>query len=105
MPLIYEARQGSNGWRKIGMLFSDSPAGSIAHTGAEGEREIIVFTCNGETSIIAISRGGVDQEVGLVREITSIGFDVVATLADGEEFVMPVKSRHLDYDARWRHER
>lgn len=108
MPLIYEARQEPGDmWRQVGpSITADQQPGSITHIAQDGQREMIVFACNGSTSVVAISRGGTDQEIGLMRRIDSIGFDIIATLADGEEFEMPVRSGHasgFQYIARWRH--
>lgn len=109
MPLVYEARQGAgNIWRQVGPPLTSGGIGSVSHIGPDNRREVIVFACHGDTSTIALAPiGSTVIEVGLVRRIESAGLDIIATLADGEEFEMIVRSayRGLRYIARWRHVR
>jgi hypothetical protein len=53
--LVEIAERG--GWRRLGELGADDPAGSLSHNTEEG-REIIQFRCNGDHSVIERSIGG-----------------------------------------------
>jgi hypothetical protein len=103
VPLIYEVSDGRTPWRRAGILPAGSPPGTISHVAGD-QRELIVFGCLGDRSVVGISVGGADVEAGIGRFVSSSGVDVVATLTDGEEFEMPVTSdRGISYQARWRH--
>lgn len=62
-------------------LTPGAPPGSMSHNGPAG-RQVYLFGCDGDYSLVLRSRGGVDVEhAGLVRELTALeGFEEVARL-------------------------
>jgi hypothetical protein len=102
--LVEIAERG--GWRRLGELGADDPAGSLSPNTEEG-REIIQFRCNGDHSVIERSIGGADEEIGMVRKVTTLGFEPVARLEPGQKVDLWVRTDLARKAARirFRHQR
>src|ERR1700752_4882599 len=59
----------SGGWRLIGELHEADPPGSMTHNPPEGARQVVLFTCCGQYSLIERSRGGGDITYGTTRAV------------------------------------
>lgn len=103
--LRFECRTDAAGpWLKLGTLTPQVPPGSISHNAA-GARDVILFRCCGDYSLVERSLGGADIEEGAARTILTDGTELLATLRDGESFEMAVTSDGgRSYTARWTHQ-
>lgn len=83
--LIVEFRAEGQ-WHRAGPPLSaaDQP-GSVSHNGPAG-RQVYVFECLGDRSVLKRSSLGADREHvgGLVRVVTSLGFEEVARLTPAQ---------------------
>lgn len=105
MPLIVEAYvPHAHGWRELGRLNAGDPQGSMSHN-PEG-REVVVFGCYGDYSLVERSRGGGDKELGAGRVIATLGFETLARLGPGQNFeaILRRDGQTLPTRVRWRHE-
>lgn len=93
------------GWRRLGELHADGPPGSISHNPTEGPRELIMFSCQGEHSLITRSVAGVDAEIGAARVITSVGTETIARLEPGKqlELMLRIDNVAMPQRIRFRH--
>jgi hypothetical protein len=95
-----------NGCNRAGELRTGDPPGSLSHNPPEGQRQIILFSCHGDHSLIRRSTGGADVELGAGRVVGSLGYEEMAKLHAGERFeclVLPDK-RTRAMRVRFRHE-
>jgi hypothetical protein len=80
--------------------------GSISHNAPDGRRDVIMFACHGDYSVIRRSAAGADYEAGRDRVILTDGTEELARLGPGESFVMDVVSDSgIAYRVRWSHSR
>jgi hypothetical protein len=102
--LLYEIRAVADGkWMTLATLTPDDPAGSISQNTPEG-RDVIMFRCAGDHSVIEQSVAGGDIEVGAMRVVTTAGTEVLATLKPGQSYEADVVSdKGIAYKARWTH--
>lgn len=103
--LLYEIQPpGQAGWQTLGVLRAADREGSITDT-RPGSREIILFRCEGNRSVISRSAGGVDYEAGEARTVLPLqGRVTLAELNDGDFYERDVTSdRGIAYRARWTH--
>lgn len=104
MSLIVEI--GACGeWAETGRLEPGMAPGSMSNNAGE-QRDVVVFRCEGAYSIVERSQVGVDMEVGLLRGITTTGFEQLARLADGEAYEMEIQTDRMvgPMPCRFRHE-
>lgn len=103
--LLYEIQlPGKSDWTTLGTLTPGMPEGSITDMAEGGDRDILLFRCDGARSVVSRSVGGVDVEAGPVREVRSLGREVLAVLGDGKSYERDVTSDTLRrYRARWTH--
>ena len=88
----------NNEWVEIARLGIGDRKGSISDNTRYG-RDIYVFECLGEKSMIYKSKAGFDYEMGEMRDVNSSGFDVIAELSLSKPvYEMSVKtdSSHLN---------
>lgn len=105
LPLLSEAFVGSE-WVQVGQPISagDRP-GSIS-TVASGQREVYLFKCEGNTSYVYRSEGGVDVESGHIRVVSSTeGLVPVAQLTNGQSYETAYRSERMptSMKIRFRH--
>lgn len=83
MPLMIYAGRGS-AWHHIGTLGPKDQPGSIADN--KSPRQVYVFKCgSGDThSRLLRSKVGIDIEHLNLREVNTVGFEVVTILRKGE---------------------
>jgi hypothetical protein len=94
------------GWNQAGLLHAGDPPGSLSHNPPEGQRQIILFSCHGDHSLIRRSTGGADIELGAGRVVGTLGYEEMAKLRAGEHFeclLLPDK-RTRAMRVRFRHE-
>lgn len=104
MPHLKAEARLKAGWVPVGPVIreGDQP-GSVSNKTADG-RELILFICQGNRSLVIRSRNGFDIEKGADQEVFSQGFERLAALAAGESYEMPVTLPHgLSVDIRWTH--
>jgi hypothetical protein len=91
------------GWVTVGALTPESPEGSITDiTG--GRRDVLLFRCDGDRSVVSRSAGGFDLEVGPDRVVVPIELEILADLGDGQSYERDVTSdAGREYRARWTH--
>ena len=95
-PLIAEAFDPrKEEWVTFATLKPGDRPGSMSNNLPEG-REVILFECAKDDSYSTVrkSRAGVDfNPIEAIRSVVpSAGFDVLATLKDGESFEMDIKT-------------
>jgi len=90
--LQVQVRSRAGGWVTFPPLTVDMPPASVANH-HDGRREVIVFYCYGDHSIIEQSRAGVDVEVGALREVRSTDMIQLARLGPGESYEQAVRAR------------
>lgn len=103
--LLYEIRpSGAKDWLTLGTLTPGDQEGSITDI-TDGRRNVLLFRCEGERSIVSRSVGGTDWEVGAERVVVPLaGRERVAVLADGQSYERQLLSdAGLEYRARWTH--
>jgi hypothetical protein len=67
-------------WVQAGWpLKPGEPGGSLSHNVPDG-REVYLFECRGDHSVLLRSRGGIDIEQGSTRVIDTEGFEEVARM-------------------------
>jgi hypothetical protein len=89
-------RYTPTGWTVVGELPPCGSPGSMSHNPiieqGDAEREVITFTCHGDHSLIERSVGGADEERGVLRKITSIGFETIARLEAGQSIELMIRT-------------
>jgi hypothetical protein len=105
MPLVMEFHDGRR-WRHLTALTAESAEGSISAARPSGTRDMILFRCDGDRSVIRRSTGGYDWEDGLTTVIVPVGgFEEVTVLTAGECYELTASTgRGVPYTVRWRHE-
>jgi hypothetical protein len=104
--LLYEIQPpGAGAWTTAGTLSAADREGSITDTTGPGARDIILFRCDGDRSVVCRSAGGIDFEAGPVRAVLPLeGRETLAELRDGQVYERDVRSdRGIAYRARWTH--
>jgi hypothetical protein len=102
--LLLELRTPGAEWKQIARLGPDDQEGSVSHNVAGGNRDVIMFACCGDYSVIRHSVAGADYEAGPDRVILTDGTEELARLGPGESFEMDVVSDSgIAYRARWSH--
>lgn len=105
MPLIVEVNTGVFGWTRAAVLNPGDPVGSVSDC-HDGRRDVILFRCEPERSVIYLSAAGADYESGPERIVVTLGTRELAVLADGESFERAVTTdRGKSCTVRWRHTR
>jgi hypothetical protein len=103
--LLMEVSLGGDEWRPGTTLAPGDPEGSISHNWPDGKRDLILFRCCGDYSLIRLSAAGTDFEYGHDRIVTTAGLREIARLEPGDRFDMAVVSdRGASYRARWTHQ-
>lgn len=94
------------GWQQLGELVADGPPGSLSHNPTEGPRELIMFSCQGEHSLITRSIAGVDTEIGLARMVSTVGTEPIAHLEAGQklELMLRLDNVAMPQRIRFRHQ-
>ena len=102
--LLYEIGTEATGkWAKLATLTPDDPPGSISQNTLTG-RDVIMFRCAGDHSVVERSVLGADMEAGSQRAIVTAGTEVLATLTPGQTYEADVVSdKGIAYKARWTH--
>ena len=103
--LLLEVADGRGGWRPAAILRPGDPPGSISSNHAGG-RDIFLFRCEPDRSVISRSTGGADFEAadGAIRAVAAAGLAEVAVLGPGESFDLTVlPDRSPVYTVRWTH--
>jgi hypothetical protein len=102
--LLYEiGTEATCKWTALATLMPDDPPGSISQNTLTG-RDVIMFRCAGDHSVIERSVLGADMEAGSQRAIVTAGTEVLATLTAGQTYEADVVSdRGIAYKARWTH--
>lgn len=96
---------GESGWVTLAALTPEMPEGSITDT-AQGGRDIIMFRCEGDRSVISRSADGIDFEAGQLRAVLLPieGRETLAELSGGQVYERDVRSdQGIAYRARWTH--
>ena len=102
--LRLEVRTPGSEWRQLALLSPGDREGSVSHAPLGGTRDVIMFACHGDHSMIRRSAAGADYETGTARVIATVGMIELARLRDGGTFEMDVISdRGIKYRARWTH--
>ena len=102
--LLMEVSADGGGWRYGTTLVPGDREGSISHNWPDGKRDVILFRCCGDHSLVRLSSAGGDFEHGSDRIITTAGFREIARLGPGDSFDMAVTSdRGVSYRAKWTH--
>lgn len=71
-------------WVAAGSVSVDEPAGSVTSEPPDGERQVYLFGWLGDRGpAVWRSRGGFDRASAAVREISSLGLDLLADLTAG----------------------
>ncbi len=105
MPLILEASAGGCDWKQAGVLNPGDREGSLSDC-RDGRRDVILFRCEPERSVIYASDAGMDSESGDERTVIALGTTELAVLTEGESFERNVTTdRGASYRVRWRHAR
>jgi hypothetical protein len=102
--LLYEiGTEAAGKWAKLATLTPDDPPGSISQNTPDG-RDVIMFYCGGDHSVVERSLGGGDIEVDAMRVVTTAGTERLATLKPGQTYEADVVSdKGIAYKARWTH--
>lgn len=104
MPLILEVSAGGSGWKRAAVLNPGDREGSVSDC-RDGHRDVILFRCDGDRSIIRASATGMDFEAGDERTVVTLGTAELAALTAGESFARYVTTdRGMSCQIRWRHE-
>jgi hypothetical protein len=105
MTLLLEVGVGDGEWALINQHEGGCP-GSISNNTPEG-REVLRFWFADGYSVVERSIGGADTEVGEARLITTLGFEPVARLEDGETYEFDMRTDRMTsaMHVRFRHER
>jgi hypothetical protein len=102
--LLMEVSTDGTRWKPGAVLAPGDPEGSISHNWPDGKRDLILFRCCGDHSLIRLSAAGADFEHGGDRVIVTTGVRAIAQLGPGESFDMAVTSdRGVSYRVRWTH--
>jgi hypothetical protein len=102
--LSMEVSADGREWKPGTALTPGQPEGSISHNWPDGKRDLILFRCCGDHSLIRLSAGGADFECGDDRAIVTTGFREIARLGPDDSFDMAITSdRGLSYRVRWTH--
>jgi hypothetical protein len=83
--LVLEVRVAEE-WREFSRLGPSALPGSLSHNGPEG-RQVYMFRCLGDYSILQRSEAGVDVGRGDLRGVSSLGLEDVARLTMEEPTV------------------
>lgn len=105
MPLLVEVAT-AEGWLPASVLFPGDPEASMSSNHPRG-RDIILFRCEQDRSVISRSTGGADWETGggTGRAIASLGIAELAVLGPGESFELTATSdRGHTHTVRWTHQ-
>lgn len=100
--LRVEVRSHTSGWKHTATFRPTDPPGSLSHD-HEGQREIIMFSCHGNYSIVEQADGGIDVKEGIARTIYTIGRTELAPLRPGEQFERIVIQKNVAIHVRWTH--
>ena len=104
MPLLVEVADAHGAWSAVHLIPAGDPDGSISNNQPAG-RDIILFRCERDRSVIYRSAAGFDMEVAGGRIVTMLGTEVLAVLGPGDSFELPVISdRGVAYSVRWTHQ-
>lgn len=98
--LIVEFRAKGK-WHPVDPPLGPGEAGSVSHNGPAG-RQLYVFQCEGDHSIMRRSSVGIDREDGVLREITSAGFEDVAEIIPGVPYECFLKTDRMREPMRFR---
>lgn len=92
---------GNAAWVSIGSVCENEPPGSITSKPPYAPREVFVFGWYEGGPGVWRSIGGVDVETAAVREITSVGFELLADLRAGA-YEREMWTRRLPLKVRFR---
>lgn len=96
---MLDTRNPAGEWERLGSVSEVEPPGSISSRSGEA-REVYVFGWLEGVCGVWRSVAGVDVENDAVREVTSLGFDLVSDLAQPLE--MPVITMRGRVQVRFR---
>jgi hypothetical protein len=103
--LLMEVSADGREWRSGATLLPASPGGSISHNWPDGKRDVILFRCCGDHSLVWLSAAGADFTAGGDRVVMSAGSREIARLGPGDSFDMAITSDGgVSYKARWTHQ-
>jgi hypothetical protein len=103
--LLMEVSADGTEWKRAATLAPGEREGSISHNWPDGKRDVILFACHGDHSMIRMPASGADFEDGDARMVITTGLREVARLGPGESFDMAVTTdRGLSYRVRWTHQ-
>jgi hypothetical protein len=103
--LIVEARVDGE-WRAVTRLGPSSPPASVSHNGPAG-RQVYVYRCCGDHSVLLRSKAGADVTDGELRVLPSAGLEDVARLtpeAPTTDFWLRFDGADDSLHVRFRHE-
>lgn len=94
--LLIEMRKENQEWLRTPSLKQNDPPGSMSNNTETG-RDLYLFQCLGDYSVISKSNVGMDAEVnnGKNRLVISNNFSPVSILKNGESFVMKMKMDNM----------
>lgn len=104
-PLVFEMRQLKK-WVELGRLGPEDTNGSLSHNGPAG-RQVYMFGCHGDHSVIKRSEAGVDTDVGPLRITAALGYEEIARLTEESapyEFWLKTDNMREPILVRFRHE-
>jgi hypothetical protein len=96
---------GAGGWVTVGSLTPTDREGSITDITEDGNRDILLFRCDGARSVISRSADALDFTVGPDRVVLPVmGREILAELGVGQSYERDVTSdAGREYRARWTH--
>ena len=102
--LLMEVSADGLEWQFGTTLPPGEPGGSISHNWQDGKRDVILFRCCGDHSLIWLSGAGADFLDGDDRIVISAGTREIARLGPDDSFDMAVTSdQGASYRVRWTH--
>jgi hypothetical protein len=94
-------------WREVGRLESGDKPGSMSDNDVgeiPARREVLIFRCLGDRSVITRSVAGADACIGPNRSVVAVAEEILADLQPGQSFEKTVQTDNgFSFLVRWTH--
>lgn len=82
-------------WMQIGPVLEPGDLAGSMSDNSSGKRDVILFFITDDYAVVERSIGGTDTDVGPLRAMHTIGFEMVAMLMPGDTCELPIQTDRM----------